>query len=159
MTTRIVVLTIVCVASWTLGSTVGAEARRRASAQAVDSAAASVWDGAYTEEQAARGDMVYRQDCANCHGDGLGGADMTPALAGGVFTSNWNDLTVGDLFERIRTTMPLDRPGKLTRQQNSDVIAFLLKSNGWPAGKTELAREVTVLKLIKIEATKPGSQQ
>ena len=60
----------------------------------------SVWAGVFTEEQVARGDTAYRQQCANCHGDGLGGADMTPALAGGVFTSNWNDLTVGDLFER-----------------------------------------------------------
>ena len=63
---------------------------------------------------------------------------MTPPLLGGGFTSNWNDLTAGDLFERIRLTMPLDRPGKLTRQQNADVIAFVMRANAWPAGKSEL---------------------
>ena len=31
--------------------------------------------------------------------------------------------------------MPLDRPGKLTRQQNADVIAFVLRANAWPSGK------------------------
>lgn len=117
-----------------------------------------MWDGAYTDEQVARGDGVYRQECGNCHGDGLGGGDMTPALVGGVFTSNWNDLTVGDLFERIRITMPLDRPGRLTRQQNADVIAFVLNANGWPSGKTELSRELAALKQIKIEATRPTGQ-
>ena len=75
-------------------------------------------------------------------------------ITGGAFTANWNQLTVGDLFERIRTTMPLDRPGKLSRQQNADVIAFILKSNGWPAGSTELSRELAALKQITIDSTK-----
>jgi mono/diheme cytochrome c family protein len=158
LTTRIILLTIVCATAWTLGSGVGAESPAPASAQSAAAAPASVWDSAYTAEQVARGDTVYRQECGNCHGDGLGGGDMTPALVGGAFTSNWNDLTVGDLFERIRITMPLDRPGKLTRQQNADVIAFLLNANGWPAGKTELSRELATLKQIKIQATKPTGQ-
>jgi hypothetical protein len=80
---------------------------------------------------------------------------MTPSLLGGVFTSNWNDLTAGDLFERIRLTMPLDRPGKLTRQQNADVIAFVMRANSWPSGKTELPAEAAALKQIKIQASKP----
>jgi quinoprotein glucose dehydrogenase len=148
-------LTIACASAWTLGSAVGAATPSPASAQSAGAAAASVWDGVYTVEQVARGDTAYRQECGNCHGDGLGGGDMTPGLVGGVFTSNWNDLTVGDLFERIRTTMPLDRPGKLTRQQNADVIAFVLNANGWPPGTTELSRELAALKQIKIEASKP----
>jgi S-disulfanyl-L-cysteine oxidoreductase SoxD len=124
-------------------------------AQSAETPAPSVWAGVYTAAQVARGDVAYRQECANCHGTTLEGADMTPALVGGGFTSNWNDLTVGDLFERIRVTMPLDRPGKLTRQQNADVIAFLLNANGWPEGKTELAPELGALKQIRILSTKP----
>ena len=89
----------------------------------------------FTDEQAKRGEAAYRQECASCHGAELEGGDMTPPLVGGGFTSNWNDLTLGDLFERIRLTMPLDSPGKLARQQNVDVIAFMLKTNGWPVGK------------------------
>jgi quinoprotein glucose dehydrogenase len=118
------------------------------------SVGASVWDGVFTEDQAKRGEAAYLQECANCHGPGLEGGDMTPALVGGVFTSNWNDLTLGDLFERIRLTMPLDNPGKLSRQQNTDVIAFLLKANAWPKGSTELAADLGVLKQVKIEANK-----
>jgi S-disulfanyl-L-cysteine oxidoreductase SoxD len=120
------------------------------------SASGSVWDGVYTDVQAMRGETAYLQECANCHGTGLEGGDMTPPLLGGVFTSNWNDLTVGDLFERIRLTMPLDRPGKLTRQQNADVIAFVLRANAWPSGKTELQADAAALKQIKIQSSKPG---
>ena len=116
----------------------------------------SVWDGAYTDAQAMRGETAYLQECANCHGTGLEGGDMSPALVGGTFTSNWNDLTAGDLFERIRLTMPLDRPGKLTRQQNADVIAFVMRANAWPSGKTELPAEVAALKQIRIQASKPA---
>ena len=123
-----------------------------------EGAADSVWDGVFTEEQATRGEAVYLQECANCHGPGLEGADMTPPLAGGAFTANWNDLSVGDLFERIRVTMPLDRPGRLSRQQNADVIAFVLKANSWPAGAMDLSRDLAVLKQIRIQATRPPDQ-
>lgn len=118
----------------------------------------SVWAGVFNEEQAKRGEAVYQQYCANCHGPGLEGADMTPPLSGGAFTSNWNDLSIGELFERIRITMPADSPGKLSRQQNSDVIAFILKANNWPAGTAELARDLPILKQIKITSSKPPSQ-
>ena len=119
----------------------------------------SVWTGVYTEEQATRGETVYRTYCIACHGPELEGADMTPPLSGGAFMANWNDLTAGDLFERIRLTMPLDRPGALMRQQNADVIAFVLKKNGWPTGSTELSRELAPLKVIKIESVKPDSHK
>lgn len=117
-------------------------------------AGASVWDGVYTAEQAQRGETAYLQTCAGCHGTALEGGDMTPPLVGGGFTSNWNDLTAGDLFDRIRTTMPLDRPGRLTRQQNADVIAFVLKANGWPPGAVELPPEPAALREIRIQAAK-----
>jgi len=119
----------------------------------------SVWTGVYTEEQATRGEMVYRTYCIACHGPELEGADMTPPLSGGAFMANWNDLTAGDLFERIRLTMPLDRPGVLMRQQNADVIAFVLKKNGWPAGSTELSRELAPLKTIRIESVRPDAHK
>ena len=118
-------------------------------------AAASVWDGVYTEAQATRGEALYYQRCGACHGPSLEGGDMTPSLVGGVFTSTWNDLPLSDLTERIRITMPLDRPSTLSRQQTADVTAFLLKANKWPAGETELPRELEPLKEIQIQALKP----
>jgi hypothetical protein len=50
--------------------------------------------------------------------------------------------------------MPLDSPGKLSRQQNVDVIAFILKTNAWPSGTTELPPESGALKQIKIETAR-----
>ena len=120
----------------------------------LEAADPSVWDGVYTAEQTRRGEAAYLSACASCHGTALEGGDMTPALVGGAFTSNWNDLTVGDLFDRIRTTMPLDNPGRLSRTQTADVIAFVLKANDWPAGTTELPAD-SALKQIRIAAVKP----
>ena len=117
----------------------------------------SVWDGVFTAEQAKRGQALYGTECARCHGDELNGGESAPPLAGAEFMSNWTGLTVGDLFERTRISMPQDKPGKLSRQQNADILAFVLSSNRFPAGKTELATQTEVLKQIKIDATKPGS--
>jgi mono/diheme cytochrome c family protein len=111
----------------------------------------SVNDGVYSEEQAKRGEVVYAETCANCHGEQMEGIDMSPALVGATFNSNWNTLTVGDLFDRIRLTMPMDRLGSITPQQNADVIAYMLKANQYPVGTTELPNTVTPLKTIKIE--------
>ena len=116
--------------------------------------AASVWDGVFTGDQVKRGQAAYQKECAGCHGPALEGGDMTPSLVGAAFTSNWNDLTLGDLFERIRLTMPLDSPGRLSRQQNADVIAYMLEMNDWPAGAAELPPDLGRLKQIKIQATK-----
>ncbi len=93
----------------------------------------SLWDGVYTEEQAKRGEEMYRKECASCHGDTLVGGGGASPLTGGTFLSNWNGLTVGDLFERIRKTMPQGALGKLSKQQDADVLAYLLSFNKFPA--------------------------
>ena len=124
-------------------------------AAARQDATASVWDGVYSEAQAQRGETAYRQACVNCHGPELEGADMTPPLTGGAFTANWNDLSLGDLFERIRATMPLDKPGTLSRQQNADLVAFLLKANQWPTGVGVLSSELGALMKIRIQSSTP----
>ena len=115
----------------------------------------SVWDGVYTEEQAKQGQGLYNEKCSSCHGDTLMGGESAPALAGGEFLSNWNGLTVGDLFERIRTTMPQNRPGSVARPANAQILAYMLSANQFPAGKTELSQQTEVLKEIKIDAQKP----
>ncbi len=66
--------------------------------------------------------------------------------------ANWNGLTVGDLFERIRVSMPQDRPGRLTRQQNADILSFILSANQFPIGTVELSSETERLKQIRFEA-------
>jgi S-disulfanyl-L-cysteine oxidoreductase SoxD len=119
-----------------------------------DADSRSVWDGVYTNEQADRGHSVYHSQCEVCHGETLLGGDEVPPLAGPQFLANWNGLTVGDLFERIRKSMPANDPGKLSSQQNADVLAYLFSFNEFPAGKMELPHDAELLKQIRIEATK-----
>ena len=114
----------------------------------------TTWDGVYTAGQAKRGEAAFVEACSNCHGRTLEGADMTPALTGGGFTANWDGLTLGDLFDRIRISMPADRPGSLSRQEDADVVAYILQFNQFPAGKEELPREVQVLKQILFKASR-----
>ena len=115
----------------------------------------SVWDGVYTEEQSKRGEPIYQKECAVCHGAMLTGGESAPPLSGGAFLSNWNGLTLGDLFDRIRKTMPQTAPGRLTRQQDADILAFMLSVNKFPAGKTELYKQSEMLKEIRFESEKP----
>jgi len=114
----------------------------------------SVLDGVYTEDQAGCGAAGFTQYCSVCHGASLGGVGEAPALVGAQFVSDFNGLTVGDLFERIRTTMPLNNPGALSREQYADILAFVLKSNGYPAGPRELYKRTEYLNVIRFEAPK-----
>jgi mono/diheme cytochrome c family protein len=121
---------------------------------AAQDATRSVWDGVYTDAQADRGRPLYNQHCASCHADTLMGGEMSPPLVGGEFLSNWNGLTLGDLFERIRTTMPQNNPGKLSREVNADITAYILSVNKFPAGKTEMPHSAEFLKDIRIDSEK-----
>ena len=118
----------------------------------------SIWDGIYTEEQATRGKALYASECSSCHGAELTGGEMAPGLAGGEFISGWDGLTVGDLFERIRISMPQNAPGSLSGQQNADILAFVFSVNKFPAGTSDLPKEAGILKQIKFEAKKGAEQ-
>jgi len=118
----------------------------------------SVWDGVYTEDQAKQGQAYYNSECASCHGDQLNGGEMAPPLAGGEFMSNWNGLTVGDLFERIRTGMPPGNPAKVGRDAKVQIVSYMLQFNKFPAGKTELPAQTEALKQIKLEMSKPDKK-
>jgi mono/diheme cytochrome c family protein len=115
----------------------------------------SIWEGIYTEEQATRGKALYSQECSSCHGGELTGGEMAPPLAGGEFMAGWDGLTVGDLFERIRISMPQNAPGSLSGQQNADILSFIFSASKFPTGTTELPKEAGILKQIKFEVKKP----
>jgi len=115
--------------------------------------AASTRDGVYSEAQAGRGQASYKAACASCHGEALeGGGAAYPPLAGEDFFNNWAGANLNDLFDRIQTTMPGDRPGKLSRAENADILAYILKVNKMPAGAKDLPTDAEALKKIKIEA-------
>ena len=110
----------------------------------------TVWDGVYTEAQAARGKKLYIASCAACHQEGLQGADLAPALKGDEFLLLWNDRTLGDLVERVHKTMPQDAPGTLSLQDNTDIVAYMLQVSRFPTGATELAADAAAQKPIAI---------
>src|SRR5579872_6718085 len=115
----------------------------------------SIWDGVFTEAQATRGKALYSENCASCHGGELTGGEMAPPLAGGEFMAGWDGLTIGDLFERVRISMPQNAPGSLSGQQNADILSFVMSANKFPAGTTELPKEAGILKTISFTAKKP----
>ena len=135
----------VCVATvMSLGS---ALARQAATAR-------STWTGVYSAAQAKRGVAFYADACVRCHGDDLTGVDDAAPLVGPTFLSKLNGETMADLLEQTQKSMPKDDPGTLPRQQYVDMLAYLLKANAYPAGETELPREIEALKQIRIEQIK-----
>ena len=107
-------------------------------------------DAVFTAEQADRGQVLYQQQCAACHGPALAGAEAAPALAGPAFIGSWNEAPLGDLSERIRISMPQDKPGSLGRQQTADIVAYILSFNKAPAGQIDLPNDIEGLKAIRI---------
>jgi S-disulfanyl-L-cysteine oxidoreductase SoxD len=99
--------------------------------------AASTWDGVYTDAQAQRGMEQYLQHCSVCHSASLQGNNESPPLVG-RFMPDWADSPLSDLYDYISTTMPLDRPGSLGAAAYGDIVAYLLKANGFPSGQNEL---------------------
>jgi mono/diheme cytochrome c family protein len=107
----------------------------QASTSQINSQRRTVWDGVYTEAQAARGQMAFGQSCSGCHA--LAAQGKAP-LVGDAFWKSFAQKTVGDLIEFVSTYMPNGNPGSLTEPTYRDIVALMLKSNGFPAGTTEL---------------------
>jgi mono/diheme cytochrome c family protein len=113
----------------------------------------SVWDGVYNTEQAERGKSQYMESCASCHSKDLRGDNTAPSLVDESFAFQWDDTTVGELFTRIRTLMPSDRPNSLSPQRYRNVVAFILQANKFPAGEKEL--DADALNQILISTKRP----
>ena len=111
----------------------------------------SVWDGVYSKAQATRGQSIYAEECMRCHGENLGGGEGGPPLAGKEFLEKWNRKTAGKLFGTIRKSMPSDNPGSISTRQSSDLVAYILSVNEFPAGSKELESDTGSLDEIRIE--------
>ena len=112
--------------------------------------ARSVWDGVYTDEQANRGEAVYRAQCQLCHLRDLRGDGFASGLVDRAFTARWNNRTLGDLYAITRSTMPQGAPASLSPQDYVDIAAFLLKANGYPVGEEELSPDRPALAQVII---------
>ncbi len=115
---------------------------------------ASVWDGVYTDAQAERGAGQYAQHCAVCHGKALEGNGEAPPLVG-QFIPDWDGTTLDVLYDKVQVTMPLNAPGTLRPAVAADILAFLLKSNNFPAGAKELDPASDALKSVSFDTFRP----
>ena len=115
----------------------------------------TVWDGVYSAPQAERGRSGYMQSCAACHAQDLRGQGTAPSLVEESFAFLYNDVSVGELLDKIQKVMPSDRPGSLPAETYRDIVAFLLQANKFPAGDKEMEADAEVLRKVMITA-KPG---
>jgi mono/diheme cytochrome c family protein len=92
---------------------------------------------AFTEAEAVEGRAAYNSNCAVCHGNTLTNGTFAPPLAGEYFKNAWTGKTVGALFERVKS-MPPAAPGSLPGSIYVQIVAYLLQSNGAPAGTIPL---------------------
>ena len=90
----------------------------------------SVLDGVFTEAQVSRGEEAYSSNCSECHD----GADVDgPPLEGTPFVDRWREDNLNVLFTFIKTSMPANKPGDLSDETYLDILAHLLKMNGYPS--------------------------
>lgn len=116
----------------------------------------TVWDGVYTEAQAERGQKVIVETCSLCHGEAMRGGGGVPSAVGPEFMFNWNDRTVAELFNYLKTTMPPTAPGSLSDEKYADAMAALFKHNGFPASpEAEIPSNPDALADVVIVRSKP----
>jgi S-disulfanyl-L-cysteine oxidoreductase SoxD len=113
-------------------------------------AAKTAADGIYTDAQASRGNDLYQNNCASCHGGSLQGEEENPPLSGNHFFTRFGGMPVSALFGFINTQMPLGQPGALGAQGNADVTAYILQTNKFPAGQSELPADMPSLRTMTI---------
>jgi mono/diheme cytochrome c family protein len=116
----------------------------------------TVWEGIYTEAQAARGQSVLTEQCVLCHGETMRGGGGVPSAVGPEFMFNWKDKSVAELFAYLKMMMPPTAPGSLSDQKYADVMALLFKMNNFPASEgNEIPANPDALPDVRIVADKP----
>jgi mono/diheme cytochrome c family protein len=96
----------------------------------------------YTTEQAVRGVAAYGRYCSACHGNHLDDGDFGgPPLRGSYFRNHWGGGQLASLFAFAKNVMPPDNPGSLTDSTYADILAYILQSNGYKPGATDLATD------------------
>lgn len=116
-----------------------------------DSTATAPTAATYTSAQARRGQNLYQRNCVACH--------TAAAYTGVAFRRAWADRSPFEIWEVIRTSMPQDNPGRLKPNEYADIVAYMLRLNGYPAGTEELPAEAEALKRLHIPATPGGGER
>lgn len=119
-----------------------------AAAQSNGDGARTIWDGVYTETQAAEGEELATANCAACHS----AAEWSNAR----FLMTWNNRPIAELHNQLRATMPFEAPGRLSPEEYSAIVAYILKLNDAPTGSADLPSEQDGLAAITV--TRPGQR-
>jgi cytochrome c len=106
----------------------------------------STKEGVYNREQWLRGRDLYAGMCAGCH--------QAVTHVGPVFTVSWAGKKLSDLFGFLRERMPKNDPGSLSEQDYVDVMSYMLRLNGMPAGVEELPADSVALTKIRIDSSR-----
>jgi mono/diheme cytochrome c family protein len=96
----------------------------------------TILDGAYTAAQASRGKDSFLMHCSSCHSEDLNGRSA-PALRGSQFIDNWREFDLSTLYGYIKESMPRGTE-KLMEQTYTEILAYMLEGNEYPAGSNEL---------------------
>ncbi len=110
-------------------------------AQAAPSSAKTTKGRVYSATQATRGEQTYMSTCVSCH---------PPSTYKGAVFLNWQGRTLGELLEFLTEKMPKNEPGSLSPKEYTQVVAYLLKLNGMPAGRVDLPADPAALRGITI---------
>lgn len=106
----------------------------------------------YSTEQADRGEEEFESECEECHGDNLrGGLNGGPPLRGLAFQEKFgNGLPASLLFSFMSGTMPPQAPGRFSPSTYADLMAHILKGNGFQAG-APLPSDIDALEYLIME--------
>ena len=123
------------------------------SAASTSTALAQSTEGpSFTAEQVERGRAAYSQNCQDCHGSTLDNGEFGgPPLKGGYFRNHWGEGSVADLTGYAKALMPPDRPGRLSDQTYTDLIAYLLSNNGYEPNGRELPSDAAAQQKMSLK--------
>jgi len=103
--------------------------------------------GWYGKEQADSGAQLFAAKCSVCHGQKLeGGAG--PALVGPQFFARFGGDPMSRLWYGVHTEMPLTAPASLPANESLDIVAYILRQNGFPAGPYRLIGHYDLNRII-----------
>ena len=114
----------------------------------VSESMATVWDGVFSQEQAAEGAAQYELSCSACHAADLRGSSTSPSLVGSGFLFFWQDKPLSELFTTIHTLMPTDAPNSLPTRTYLNILSYILEANEFPAGESDLLDPAALRRII-----------
>ena len=117
-----------------------------------------VWDGVYTPEQAHTWDgRSTPRNAPHAMEQSLAAANPRLRWPERLsFPTGMGSLWATRFRAGAGVHAVLNNPGRLSREDNADVLACVLQANRFPAGKGELDKHAEVLKQIKLLANPPA---